>query len=157
MFSCQNSESVRIEKNGFSFTCPEGWKIESEDSSEKNFTMTIQKDGLTSSGTIKIFSINDSIEDMKVLNGLQENFKNTYPYSDLKIDFDSVTTDSFNNLECISSSFEFEWMDDMEHGTRYVFHGKNKTISILIQEAVKHSEINKSGFEAFEVSFVVDQ
>jgi hypothetical protein len=153
MSSCQKSESIKFEKNGVSFTCPTGWKIESEDETNKEFTVTIQKDGLTSSGTIKIYCLKDSLENMKALEALQKNFKKSY--SDLNISFSNISKSTYNNISCISSSFEFDWMGDMEQGTRYVLHGKNKTISILIQEAAKHSEINKNGFAAFENSFSV--
>ena len=155
-FSCQESKKVDFKKDGLRFTCPDGWKIESEDEADNHFSLTMQKDGLTSSGMIRINCINDSIDDVKLINHLRNSFKDNSMYKKLTIDFDTITTGSYNGIDCIESSFAFDWWGEVDQGRYRVLHGRNKTISILVQEAAKHAELNRADFELFERSFFVD-
>ena len=156
IFSCQKSKQIPFEKHGVKFTCPTGWKIEDEEANEEYFSVVMQKDGLTSSGTIIVTCIYDSLDNSKMMYKLQSSFKHNTMYKDLDIKFDSIVTDTFNFMPCIKSSFKFDWWGDIDQGYYSVLHGTHKTVCILFQEAAKHSDNNKNDFIKFERSFSVN-
>lgn len=156
IFGCKDSEQTYYENNGVRFTCPNGWKIEDKDEGEDYFFVTMQKDGLTSSGTIRVSCIYDSIDNKSLIQELQNNFKSNTIYKDLEIQFDSISTYKYNNIDCIQTPFKFDWWGDIDQGKYMIFNGRNKTIAVLIQEAAKHHDINKFDFKLFEESFFID-
>ncbi|MBC7773921.1 MAG: hypothetical protein H7246_00675 [Phycisphaerae bacterium] len=152
---CQESPETKFEKNGISFTSPTGWKItDDENLDNQGYYLSIEKDGLNSSGLLIITWINDSLDLNEWLEKFIDKLENNIIYKNSNLTFETPASSEFNTIRSLSVSFDFNISGVKHEGIIHVFYGKDKTIAILKQEAIEDKKKNISGFDTIEQSFM---
>lgn len=152
--SCQETPETKFKKDGVSFIVPKGWEITDEENFyDEGYYLAIEKDGLSSSGLITVtwvngeFELNEWIEEHKV------EIKNSNFGENSDVVFGDTYESKFNSFNALSMSYTFTSFGLKHDGIIHVFHEKEKTFSLLIQEATEDKSKNKGGFEFIEKSF----
>ncbi len=156
-FSCTESPEKKFSKNGISFTCPKGWIItEEEDYNNEGYYLSLEKEGITSSGLLTVTWINDSLDLYSYLEVFQTELKNNVIYKHTDLSFDPSIPGIFNSDTTLSTTYGVSILGVGHRGIIHAFYGKGKTIAILKQEALEDIKSNKIGFSKIEESFVHD-
>jgi hypothetical protein len=148
-------EGGRFDKSGVSFNVPEGWKItEEEDLEGKGYYLSCEKEGANSSGLVTVSWVND-ITDLTETAGqyaaaVKENFILKKAEPKLK----PVASTSFNGMTAASIDYTLVMETVPHEGHIYCFHGKGKTITVMVQEAVEDKAVNKAGIQEITRSLV---
>jgi len=144
-----------FDKQGVSFTVPDGWKItEEEDLNGKGYYLSCEKEGKNASGIVTIRWINDTVSTSNMvdqyINGLRQNFAEKNAKRML---FGTPEPAKVSNFNGVSADFSFSLMDIQHRGQIGSFHASGKTFTILMQEATEDIAENKPGFAAIMSSF----
>ena len=154
IFSCQASPETKFERDGVAFTCPEGWKITEQETVEDiGYYLTIEKDGLTSSGLVIFTWLNTPVDLEDWLTGYQEEMKNQPVYKTAGITFEEAQPGEFAGFETTRSDYSVDLLGVEHKGSIHLFYGNDKSIAILVQEATEDHDENKAGFRIIEQSF----
>jgi hypothetical protein len=148
LLSFSTPEGQKFSNSGVSFNIPAGWKItEQEDIEGKGYYLSCEKDGENSSGLVTITWVNDST-DLKATavaygNALKENFK--LKKADTKLT--PAVKRTFNGRSAMGMDYTLMLSNILHEGHIYCFYGNEKTITVMVQEAVEDKAVNKSGIQ----------
>jgi len=157
LISCKESPETKFEKYGISLTCPTGWKITDEENLDnQGYYIAIEKDGFNSSGLVAVTWVNDSLDLYSWLEIFQDELKNNIVYKYSNLIFETPTRNEFNKSSSIAAAFKVSIIGVKHEGIIHVFYGNDKTIAVLIQEAVEDKAKNKTGFDIIERSFTLE-
>ena len=155
--SCQQSPETKFSKDGISMTCPAGWKITDEGPIEdQGYSISIEKDGLNSSGLLAVSWLNDSLDLNAYMEIYLEEMKGNAVYKTSNITFEPFSDSQYNKNNSLSVKYKLSLLSVAHTGVIHIFYGNNKTVAILRQEAVEDLGENKDGFELLERTFTVD-
>ena len=155
LMGCQESPETKFKKNGISFTCPTGWKItEEENLDNQGYYLSIEKDGINSSGLLTMSWVNDSLNLDELLEIFMDELKNNIIYNHSNLTFETPANNVFNTNKSLSVNFDVSIIGLKHEGIIHVFFGKDKTIAILKQEAIEDKKKNIGGFDIIEQSFM---
>lgn len=150
-FSCE-SNGGQFSKGGVSFSYAPGWSItDQEEINDGGYYLSIEKDGFEESGLITVTYLEDSLELYSYMQLLQINYQDEMHFEDHK--FNTIREGEFNGIDCISSKFTFNALGLEYKGVLYVLVSENKTFSLLFQEAIEDTSINKEGFKTVKSTF----
>lgn len=156
LISCKESKPTEFNKHGVFFSCPANWTItEEEDMGEGSYYISIEKNGITSSGLYTITWVKDSVELVDYLNVFKDELKNNIVFKNSNLSFTNPTEDNFNSFSTVSCKYKANLISVKHHGEIHTFHCKNRTYAILKQEAEEDSLKNKEGFIFIENSFQI--
>jgi hypothetical protein len=151
---CRESPESSFENNGISLICPAGWRITDEENlDDQGYYLAIEKDGFNSSGLVSISWVNDSLDLIEWLNIFIHELESNIIYKNSNLMFDVPVNNEYNTNRSISVSFDASIIGIDHEGIIQVFHGKDRTIAVLEQEAVRDKKKNRIGFHSIEKSF----
>jgi len=152
--STEKNTTTKIEKNGFSITCPADWEISDDEKfDEGGYYLSIEKNGFDSSGLFTLSVIEDSLDlDYSIQFNIEE-LQSNLVYRNST--FEEITNNKFNSINTRSSSFKFGLVGIKHEGIIHAFYGKNKTYIVLKQEALEDKNDNLNGFNLIESSFLI--
>lgn len=154
---CVESSETKFEKDGVTFTCPAGWKIVDEEAMDnKGYFISIEKDGFSSSGLFTMTYFYDSLDLPNFIEVYKDGFTEQFIYKNSNLSFEAPVRDEFNKYSSISSKYTVSILNVEHQGLIHVLHGNNKTIALIIQEAVEDKDNNRLGFDSIEQSFTLD-
>lgn len=155
--SCQEAPEEQFEKDGVSLISPKGWKITDEENLDnQGYYLSIEKEGLNSSGLITLSWLNDELELHEWINIHKDKMKNNIIYKNSNLIFEDIHENKFNNLNTTSLNFTVSLLGLKHEGIIHFFHKEEKTFSFLIQEAIEDKNKNRRGFELIEQSFKIE-
>ncbi|QWX85408.1 hypothetical protein H0I23_07135 [Cellulophaga sp. HaHaR_3_176] len=155
--SCQNTPEEKFENEGVSFISPEGWEIADEENLDDiGYYLSIEKDGMNSSGLIAITWLNKEIEVIDWMNIHKDEMNNNILYKNSDLIFEKELEGNFNDFNTTYLKYTLKLLGVKHEGAIHFFKAKGKTFSILIQEAIEDKASNKSGFELVEKSFKIE-
>lgn len=154
--SCESPE-VDFKMKDVSFTCPKGWRItETEDYVEEDgYYVSIEKDGLNSSGIVTIEWVADSFDLELWIETFKVELQNNIIFKTADLSFGDLYDSEFSGYETVSVDFYMNLFGLKHEGKYSVFHHENKTISVLKQGANEDVNANEPGFSIIENSFNV--
>lgn len=156
LVSCKETSQTELEKDGVSLTCPKGWEITDEDSLDgQGYYLSIEKAGFNSSGLITITWINNEFDKNEWINSYKDELRNNFIYKNSNLSFGGIIENKFNNINSTSVSFKVSILGVKHEGEIHVFSEKNKTFSILKQEAIEDKTKNINGFGLIEQSLKI--
>lgn len=154
--SCKDTPQTMFKKDGVFLTCPKGWKITDKDSLDgQGYYLSIEKAGLNSSGLITITWINNELDQNEWINSYKDGLRNNLIYKNSNLTFGDIIENQFNNINSTSVNFKVSILGVKHDGVIHVFSEKNKTFSILKQEAIEDKIKNIRGFELIEHSLKI--
>ena len=156
--SCIVSPPVKVNLEGVSFTCPEGWKITDHENyfGFGNY-IAIEKDGFKSSGIISYTWLNSESDLDDYLTELKVELKSSLFFRKSDLSFGEAYESSYNYLDTKTVDYHFTLFKVEHKGIIYLANEAGKTICILKQEAIQDSQENKAGYDKLERSFKVLQ
>lgn len=144
----------RFESNVFSFNYPEDWNItDSEEIEGGIYYMSIEKNGIDSSGLMTIVSFEELIDLDEYIKMNIEQLQNNPVVKNLN--FDTTKDSDFNKIKSRSSNFDFKTMGIKHEGIIYAFNSENNSVVILKQEAIEDRKENAEGFTTIRSSFEI--
>lgn len=157
--SCSNpSPETKFDKGGVSFTCPQGWKIVDETNLDgAGYYMSIEKDGLNSSGLLSVSWVNDSIDLVYYMDIFKDELRNNFIYKNGNLKIQDLFETKFNGIDAIATNFTSTVLGLEHEGVIYCMYGSGKTIGLIKQQALEDSNVNKKGFGILEGSFLVKE
>ena len=156
MASCSPSQEYTYEKQGIRFTCPEGWRITDEETEESSSYLSVEREGLNSSGLWILTWVKGNRDLATHLQEFQESFGRHYLLDKTDIQFGSLTEITFNNYPAVCSDYTATIMGLRHRGRMYSFQQADKTFCIVRQEALEDRLDNEAGFRLIEHSFSCD-
>lgn len=153
LLSFAPAESGKFDRSGVSFSIPTGWKItEEQDLEGKGYYLSCEKEGANSSGLVTVSWVNDSL-DLDAMTGqyseaLAANF--TEQKADPKLG--PIVSRTFNGMEARGFDYTMNIQGIAHEGHVYCFFGKDKTINVMVQEAVEDKAANKAGIAEITAS-----
>lgn len=154
--SCQETPQTKFEMDGVSLTIPKGWKITDEENlDDQGYYLSIEKDGLNSSGLITLSWINGELDLNEWINIHKDEMKNNIIYKNSNLIFGDEIKNKFNDLNTTSLEFTASLLGLKHEGIINFFYEKEKTFSLLMQEAIEDKVKNKTGFELIERSLKI--
>jgi len=159
LFSCKESSEMEFEKDGISFTSPASWKITDQETMSNNagYFLSVERDGFSSSGLLTLTWVYDSLDLSYWLDLYKEGFMAQFVYKNSDLIFEAPVSDVFNNYNTIAVNYTVSILGVEHEGLIHVFHGYNKTIAIVKQEAIEDKDNNRVGFDIIEQSFSLDE
>lgn len=155
--ACQESVETQFTREGVSITSPKGWKItDQENIDDQGYYLTIEKDGLNSSGLFVLSWVNGPLDLHEWMKMNQDGLKDNIIFRNTNLKFGDLENDRFNNLNTISSKFTVSVLGLKHEGFIHVFYEKDKSFAVVRQEALEDKSDNKPGFEIIEQSFKVE-
>jgi hypothetical protein len=155
--SCQETPQTKFEMDGVSLISPKGWKITDEENlDDQGYYLSIEKDGLNSSGLVTLSWINTKLDLNEWINGHRDEMKNNVIYKNSNLIFGDEVNNTFNNINTTSLDFTMSVFGVKHQGIIHFFYEKEKTFSLLMQEAIEDKVKNKSGFELIEKSLKIE-
>lgn len=155
--SCQETPEEKFEKNGVSLISPKGWEItDRENLDNQGYYLSIEKDGINSSGIITLSWVNFELEIIEWINVHKDEMRNNFIYKNSNLVFKDIYENKFNQLNTTSIEFTVSILGIKHQGIIHFFHEKGKTFSLLIQEAIEDKKKNRNGFELIEQSFSIE-
>jgi hypothetical protein len=155
--SCKESPQKQYAKDGVSFTCPKGWKIDKYRKMENGaHLLTIVKGGFSSSGLININWINSEVEPGAWLDAYQKELRKNVIYKNSNLKFGPKHSGQFSYFQTNAIDFEVKLLGIKYYGIIQEFVTKNKSFAILKQQALKDTAENRPGFKTIEASFAVE-
>jgi len=149
--SCQNTPESKYRDHQVAFTVAESWTVtEEEDLGEGAYYISIEKEGITSSGLIALTWLSDSIELDLWLDQYKIGFREQKEFRNSGLEFSSYKEVKYNNHEARSFSYTASVMDVDISGIIVAFHHNGRTYSILNQGADEDEEKNRQGFDTFK-------
>ena len=144
----------RFENNVFSFNYSEDWNItDSEEIEDGIYYVSVEKNGLDSSGLMTIISFEELIDlDESILMNIEQLQDNPVVNN---LNFDATIDSEFNSIKSRSANFNFITMGIKREGVIYGFSSKNNSVVILKQEALEDKNENIEGFETIQNSFEI--
>jgi len=143
--------------DGVSLISPKGWKITDQESLDsKGYYLAIEKDGFNSSGLVTLSWVNSEFELNEWINIHKDEMKNNIIYKNANLTFGNTNKDTFNGFNTTSLKYTLRLFNQEHLGIIHFFYKKEKTFSILIQEAVEDRAKNKNGLELIEQSFKIE-
>ena len=156
-YSCQETTHTKFEIDGVSLVSPKGWKITDEENlDDQGYYLSIEKEGLNSSGLITLSWINSELDLNDWINIHKDEMKNNIVYENANLIFGEESKNKFNDLNTTSIKFTVSLLGLKHEGIIHFFHEKEKNFSIFMQEAIEDKVKNKDGFEFIEKSFKVE-
>ena len=115
--------------------------------------MSVEKNGLDSSGLMTIISFEELIDlDESILMNIEQLQDNPVVNN---LNFDATIDSEFNSIKSRSANFNFITMGIKREGVIYGFSSKNNSVVILKQEALEDKNENIEGFETIQNSFEI--
>ncbi|QXP58996.1 hypothetical protein [Olleya sp. HaHaR_3_96] len=162
--SCRNKEHyageakttetaiTKFENNILAFNFPEDWNItESEEIEKGIFYLSVEKEGLDSSGIMTIISFENLIElDESIMMNIAELQNNSLIQN---LNFDTIKDSKFNAITARALHFNFKTIGIKHEGIIYAFSNATNSVVILKQEALEDQKENVDGFSTIENSF----
>lgn len=156
-YSCKETPDEKFEKDGVFLISPKGWEItDRENIDDQGYYLSIEKDGLNSSGLIIISWLNTELELSEWINIHKDELKNNIIYKNSNLVFGDLEENKFNNLNTTSINFTMSLLGIEHQGVFHFFNEKEKTFSLLIQEAKGDKNKNRIGFDLIEKSFKIE-
>ena len=155
--SCKEASETKFAKDGISLTCPTGWKITEEENIEnQGYYLSIEKDGLTSSGLFTLSWLSNRLDLYEWIDIYKEQLSSNIVYRNSNLTFGEPFESEFNNISSVAVKFNVSILGLKHEGIIHVFYGNDKTISILKQEAIEDKIKNEKGFEMIEKSLRIE-
>ena len=146
----------KFNKEGVSFNIPKDWSItEEEDWDGEGYYLSVEKDGLDSSGMVTMTWINGEIDLDEWLEETKTDFK-TNLGKNSKLKFDKEVSTTYNNIESKSVSYTFSLIGFKHRGNIILFYKNGKSFLMIKQEANEDIKKNKKGFVIIEESFLLE-
>ncbi len=141
-------------KDNVSFMVPGDWKISEKDNlDDGGYYLSIEKDGLESSGLYILSWVNRHLDSLYYLGQFQQGFKDRKELENLE--FGAVRNTDYNGIPAISSDYSFSMLNEESRGTIYIFSKLNRTYSVTEQGTVEDVSENQTGFELIESTFKI--
>ncbi|MCB9235911.1 MAG: hypothetical protein H6581_29960 [Bacteroidia bacterium] len=106
---CGKSPSQRVERNNFSFVCPNGWSITEDMALEDHagYSVTIEKEGWGEDGIITINSFNDTLDIIRTLEAYRESMTSGMALEASEIHFTQIDARTFGELPGLGLTMTF--------------------------------------------------
>lgn len=157
--SCLPTPSEKFEEDGISFTCPKGWKIIKDEEFESHGDgglVTIEKDGIFSSGSITLIWIKEGYDLDNWEISEEKNLIYKLISNNLNLQFGERKQNQYAGINSSSTSFTSNTMGIELEGIIHYLQIGDKSISISILEAPEDRLKNRNGFYFIEKSFSVE-
>ncbi|WP_103072340.1 hypothetical protein [Aquimarina sediminis] len=152
----QETSQTKFEKQGVSLTYSKGWKITYEENLEdQGYYLSIEKDGLNSSGIITLSWINRELDLNNWITIYKNELRNDINFSNSNLRFAKESRDKFNTINTMSVKFTASIHGLKHEGIIHFFYENNKAFAIIKHEAIEDKTKNKDGFELIERSFTI--
>jgi hypothetical protein len=150
--ACHTSIETHFNKYNVSVTGPKGWKVTEEDLEGEGYSVSIEKEGFSSSGLVTITWINVLVVEEEFIDLFIEEFKESIFIKIDENDFTPPYDSKYNNYNCKTVDYSFSLMGIKHQGKIHSFQTAKKTFIILLQEANEDHDKNLSGFRTIETS-----
>ncbi len=155
--SCQETPQAKFERDGISLTSPKGWNVSDEENIDnQGYYLSIEKDGLNSSGVITISWINNELDLNESINIYQNELRNNIISKNSNLTFENQKKNKFNEINTTSVNYTFSILGLKHEGILHFFYENDKSFVICKQEATEDNIKNKKGFESIEQSFKIE-
>ncbi|GAA0871620.1 hypothetical protein GCM10009117_07660 [Gangjinia marincola] len=147
-----DSTEKRYEGEYFNFDFPDDWNItDSEGLEEGVYFLSVEKDGLDSSGLFTVVSFDEEIDLDNLVSINLEQLQNNPVIANLK--FDSIRDAEFNHIKSRTSNFTFSTLGIRHEGSISAFNGDKNSYVTLKQGSLEDKNKNSNGFSTIENSF----
>jgi hypothetical protein len=151
---CSFNASTVINKDGITFSLPEGWKITDEDDLEgKGYYLSCEKEGANSSGLFAVSWANATLDVRPTLEQYVESLKANLEKAAATPKFDPIKAGTYNKGRGLKCTYTMTMAGVKHRGTLYCLNLCGKTVTVTAQEALEDIESNKAGFKELEASF----
>jgi len=155
--ACSSSPGGKFQVGGISFVYQEGWAVtDQEDFDGQGYYVSLEKDGLNSSGLFVLTWLYDSLDQDEWLEEYKEELKNNIIYRNSDLKFTKPVDNEFSGIPSRSVNFSLGLLGVDHEGVIHVFYGPGFTVSVMRQEAIEDKTKNRAGFDAIESSFTVE-
>jgi hypothetical protein len=154
LFSFVPREETLFNKAGISFTVPDEWKItEEEDLDGQGYYLACEKEGANSSGLVTISTINARNDLAETANQYAEALKKNFTAKNGNPKMSAAKAAVFNGIAAKSVDYTLTLSGIAHEGRIYCFYCGQKTVTVMVQEALEDKELNKAGIEKITSSF----
>jgi hypothetical protein len=154
LFSFTPGGEEKFDKAGISFTIPAEWKITDEEDLEgQGYYLACEKEGANSSGLVTVTTLNGKKDLEETATGYAEGLKENFTAKNAPPKMSAAKTASFNGIPCQQIDYSMTLISIPHEGRIYSFYCGNKTVTVLVQEAVEDKNVNKPGIEKIISSF----
>lgn len=144
----------KFTKDDVSFIIPGDWSItEKDDLDGVGYYLSVEKNGLESSGLYIATWVNQTVDSLYYLGELQKGFKSRKELNNVR--FETFQNTYYNGIPAISSDFSFSFLNEESTGRIYVFSKSNRTYSITEQESIKNKSESQNGFQRIKSTFKI--
>ena len=157
MLGCKPSPPTTHDLFGIYFSIPGNWNVtDQEKINETDFYLSIEKNGINSSGLISVSTYPNDGTPEQILKAYQQAFKQQKIYKNSDILFHRIEKVIFGQYESNKSRFNRSILGLKHMGSINLIQHNDKNYIILIQEAVEDMSKNDTGFRMFEESFLIE-
>jgi hypothetical protein len=154
LFSFVPRAETPFNKAGISFTVPNEWKItEEEDLDGQGYYLACEKEGANSSGLVTISIINERKDLEETANQYAEALKTNFTAKKANPTMSAAKAAVFNGIASKSVDYTLTLLEIPHEGRIYSFYCGQKTVTVMVQEAVEDKEVNKAGIAKITSSF----
>jgi hypothetical protein len=152
--ACSTDSPEVVVKNGVGFTVPEGWRISNAADHPNHVAgITCEKAGVDESGIAVITIFDQSYDPSDVLINTREMMQQNKVYNAAGITYGDFKGEVFQQQQALSMPFYFTDQTSTHNGRVIAFTQCNKSITVLLQQAVADSARNAKGFAAMANAF----
>lgn len=155
--ACQETPEAKFERDGVTLTSPKGWEITDEENLDgEGYYLSIEKDGLNSSGFISVSWINGELDMEQWISIYRDELQNNIIYKNSNFVFGTRSESTYNGINTTSLNYTVSVIGVDHRGVMHFFYEKEKTFALLTQEAIEDIAKNKKGFQLIEESFSIE-
>ena len=145
--SCKESSEVQFKKNGYSFTCPEGWSISKEIGNHKAGAIKIVKDGYIYTPYILINDWNKNIDIDTLIKFYRTEIGNNIIFKLTNVEVGKVYDAQYGEKPAKSFDFTTSVGNTQIHGKIFIFYSGDKTFAV---SEYKYHRNDVLGFKKIE-------
>ncbi|MEQ8811205.1 MAG: hypothetical protein RIE59_19195, partial [Imperialibacter sp.] len=137
LVACSSSPGGKFLVDGISFVYEEGWAVtDQEDFDGQGYYVSLEKDGINSSGLFVLTWLYDSLDQDESLEKYKEELKNNIIYRNSDLEFTKPVDDEFSGIPSRSVRFTLGLLGVDHEGVIHVFYGPDFTVFVMKQEAI---------------------
>lgn len=140
--------------HGVSFAYPADWTCgEAEKLPGNAFSLNCEKNGFDSSGLVTMSWFADSLELPELQEIFRAQLKENPIYRAADLSLGPVAEGRFGRYATLTTPYAFKLIGIAHTGHIHAFHGPNKSVVVMMQQATEDSTKNRAGLAAIEQSF----
>lgn len=153
----ENPTDITFSEEGVSFNYPNDWEIRDyENFYDVSKYLSVGKTGVDASGLFVIIWLKETADLTETLEIYKDSLKEQSLLVRSGLTFDEHHESQFNNITTLTTNYHFSLFGIEHEGIIHAFHQKDKTFTVVKQEASEDTEKNKKGFEIIESTFKIE-